>query len=111
MFGCGKGEFDKLSSDFVGKIPNTVSYYLKNVSKFNQRSLWVPYASPAVAGDTIEMTIDLRPQTGGQVSFAKNGLDMGVAFSGLSYWGDIYIMFSIGDVNHRIKVVSYTVQQ
>ena len=57
------------------------------------------------------MTIDLRPQTGGQVSFAKNGVDMGVAFSGLSYWGDIYIMFSICDVNHRVKVVNYAVLQ
>ena len=110
MFGCGKGEFGQLSSDFVGNIPNTVSYHLRYGSKFRQGSWWVPYASPAVAGDTIEMTIDLRPQTGGQVSFAKNGLDMGVAFSGLSYWGDIYIMFSILSVNHRIKVVSYTVQ-
>ena len=54
---------------------------------------YVTYGSPAYAGDTIEMTIDLRPFKN-KVSFSKNGVSYGPAFSGLNYWGDVYIMFS-----------------
>jgi hypothetical protein len=39
-----------------------------------------------MVGDTITMTIDLRPYEG-TVSYSKNGLPMGIAFSGLNYWG------------------------
>ena len=56
------------------------------------------------------MTIDLRPFEN-TVSFAKNGLPMGIAFSGIDVWGDVYIMFSVGVVNERIQIGSYEVQE
>ena len=62
-------------------------------------------------GDLITMTIDLRPFEN-TVSFSKNGLPLGIAFSGLNYWGeDVYIFFSIHWVNDRISIVSYEVQE
>ena len=35
------------------------------------------------------MTIDLRPYKG-WVSYTKNGQDLGIAFSGLEDWGQIF---------------------
>jgi len=40
------------------------------------------------------MTIDMRPYQG-TVSFAKNGLPMGIAFAGLHELGDVYIYITI----------------
>jgi hypothetical protein len=34
---------------------------------------------------------------------------MGIAFSGLDDWGDIYIMFSIHYANERFKIIKYEV--
>jgi hypothetical protein len=71
----------------------------------------IDYASPTVSGDKITMTVDLRTYKN-KVSFARNGYDLGVAFSGLNYWGDdIYIMFSIWQINHRIKIIKYEVEE
>ena len=55
------------------------------------------------------MTIDLRPFKN-TVSFTKNGLDMGIAFMGLNYWGsEIYIMVDLWGKGGRIKVTKYEV--
>ena len=55
------------------------------------------------------MSIDLRPYKN-EVSYAKNGVSMGIAFSGLNDWGeDIYIMFTLFDVGDRLKITGYTV--
>jgi hypothetical protein len=57
------------------------------------------------------MTIDLRPYKN-TVSFAKNGLPMGIAYSGLNNWKtDIYIMFSIHNVNSRVRITDYSVEE
>jgi len=54
------------------------------------------YGSTAIAGDKISMTIDMRSFEW-TLSYAKNGLDMGIAHSGFNYWGtDIYFFFGIG---------------
>jgi len=54
------------------------------------------YGSTAIAGDKISMTIDMRSFEW-TLSYAKNGLDMGIAHNGFNYWGtDIYFFFGIG---------------
>jgi len=95
-----------LANEYVGKIPNTVSYHVRWGDKYKGGDS-VDYASPALVGDKITMTIDLRLYKN-RVSFAKNGNNMGVAYSGLNFWGsEIYPMFSILKVGHRIKVLNY----
>lgn len=48
------------------------------------------------------MTIDLRPYKG-DVSYAKNGLPLGIAFGGLDEWeDDIYIIISFFKKSHRL---------
>ena len=89
-------------------FPNTVSYLPQDGSKMVDQNA-SPYASRAYEGDNITMTIDLRTYRG-WVSYAKNGLDMGIAFSGLNDWGtDVYIMFGILYQNHRLKILEYSV--
>ena len=68
------------------------------------------YATPAATGDTVTMIVDLRPFKG-RLSFEKNGRDLDTAYLGLNYWGDIYLMFSIWDVGHMIKVIKYEVTE
>ena len=88
--------------------PNTVSYWTQTGGKCKNIRI-SPYGSRAYEGDNITMTIDLRPFKG-WVSYAKNGLDMGIAFSGLEDWGtDVYIMFGIFNQNHRLKILEYSV--
>jgi hypothetical protein len=86
LIGCGKGQFsDILRTQFVGQFANSVSYATGNGEKHKNGDN-IDYASSAVVGDTITMTIDLRAYEG-TVSYSKNGLPMGIAFSGLNYWG------------------------
>ena len=54
------------------------------------------------------MTIDLTNYHD-WVSFEKNGNNMGIAFSGLNDWEDVYIMFSIHFAGHRFKISDYKV--
>jgi hypothetical protein len=85
LIGCGKGQFsDILRSQHVGQFANSVSYYTGNGEAYKNNDS-IDYASPAIAGDKITMSIDLRPYEG-TVSYSKNGLPMGIAFSGLEYW-------------------------
>ena len=110
MIGCGKAQFtDTLRNQYVGHFPNSVGYYTHNGEKYKNGDN-IDYSSGTNAGDTITMTIDLRPFEN-TVSFAKNGLPMGIAFSGIDVWGDVYIMFSVGVVNERIQIGSYEVQE
>ena len=109
MFGCGKAQFSStLRSQHVGQFDDSVSYYTSNGYKHKNGDA-IDYSSPAMAGDTITMTIDLRPFRN-TVSYAKNGLPMGIAFSGINVWGDVYIMFSLAHINERIQIVSYEVE-
>ena len=92
----------------VGYRGNSVGYRVPSGTKVINGDD-IAYASPAIAGDTISMTIDLRPFKN-TVSFAKSGRDMGIAFMGLNYWGrDIYIMVDMWGRGGRIKVTNYEV--
>ena len=89
---------------------NVVSYFTINGNKCKQYDQ-VTYASRAFEGDNITMVIDLRPFKK-RVSYTKNGLPLGIAFGGLGDWGDnVYIMFGIHYVNHRLKIVEYEVEE
>jgi hypothetical protein len=66
----------------------------------------VDYATPALAGDYVTMIIDLR-ENFDSLSYEKNKLPLGVSYSGISEWGDIYIMFSIHWAGHRVKITNY----
>jgi hypothetical protein len=112
VFGCGQGfKSDILTGKFCGQVtlPKTVGYSPWQGLKLRNND-YIPYGPPSTAGDTITMTIDLRPFKN-TVSFAKNGLPMGIAFAGLNNWDtDIYILFSIFNVNDRIRITGYSVE-
>jgi hypothetical protein len=55
------------------------------------------------------MTVDLRPYKN-EVSFARNNLPLGIAFSGLNDWKDLYIMVTIFWKDARVKIIDYFVQ-
>ena len=109
--GCGKKNIDlMMTKGDLFEYPNTVFYSTVHGMKYRDKT-WADYASRSYAGDNITMTIDLRPFVG-EVSYARNGLDMGVAFSGLNDWGtDVYIMFSLHVLGHRLDIVDYSVQE
>jgi hypothetical protein len=46
-------------------------------------------------GDFVTMKINLQ-RDGMNVEFFKNSVSMGMAYGGLSDWGDIYIGLSLG---------------
>ena len=48
-----------MSRQFVGQIPNTVSYYADNGRKHKAGDS-VEYAEKSMQGDTVTMIIDLR---------------------------------------------------
>lgn len=55
-------------------------------------------------GDTVTMIIDLREDEK-LVKFEKNDRPLGIAYSGLDDWGNIYIMFSIHWVGQKFKIL------
>lgn len=67
------------------------------------------YTNPFVEGDNITMTIDLRPFKC-DLSYARNGLPLGIAFGGLEDWRtNLYIMVTLFGLNDRIKITGYRV--
>jgi len=54
----------------------------------------------------VTMIIDTREDYD-SVSFERNKMPLGVAYSGISEWGDMYIMFSIHWAGHRLKIADY----
>ena len=109
-FGCGKADLGSLRDYFPRKTTTSVSYATWIGKKYSNGDD-VDYGPAAVAGDKISMTIDLRPFKK-TVSFAKNGVSMGVAFGGLHFFGDeIYIMAAIKRVGHRFRITEYVVEQ
>jgi len=56
------------------------------------------------------MTVDLRSYIN-EISYFKNGLPLGIAFSGLNDWKDLYIMVTLVYVNDRIKITGYSVEE
>ena len=109
IIGCGKGgNLSTMPNTVVGYRPNSVGYRVPFGTKLINGDS-DDYATPANAGDTVSMTIDLRPFKN-TVAFAKNGIDMGIASMGLNYWGrDIYIMVNLWAKGGRIKVTNYEV--
>jgi hypothetical protein len=111
FIGCGKGPIkDALRFRYVGSIPETLSLEVHSGEKYNYEASRIDYSSPAVQGDIITMTIDMRPYKN-SLSFAKNGLPMGIAFSGLNSLGDVYIMFSLHWIGNRLKITDYEVEE
>jgi len=111
MIGCGKlPDLSYMSSRYIGQFANSLGFHTISGFKYNNGLLPTAYSSATAAGDKITMTIDLRPFKK-TVSFAKNGLSLGIALGGLNFWGDdIYIMVGIFMPGHRIKVIDYQVE-
>ena len=105
QFGLGCANINKSNGQYI----NHLSYGVNNGLKW-KNGFGLDYASAAIAGDKITMTIDTRPFQY-TLSFAKNGLDMGIAFSGLNLLGEdqIYIIIWMNKVKDRIKIVDYKV--
>jgi hypothetical protein len=59
LFGCGIKTPSLIGNQYVGQLPNTVSYYTYNGEKY-KNSDNIDYATPALAGDYVTMIIDLR---------------------------------------------------
>ena len=57
------------------------------------------------------MMVDLRSEEY-SLSYAKNGLDMSVAFGGLNYLGEkeVYMIIWLNKVGHRIRIIDYEVK-
>ena len=105
----GKKNIPKLQS--IGNpyfIPENVGIWGPSGTKYTNQN-HIPYTAPFYEGDNVTMTIDLRPYKN-CVSYAKNGLDLGIAFQGLGEWGtDIYIMLFLYGKNTRLKIIDYRV--
>jgi len=56
------------------------------------------------------MIVDLRSYTN-EISYFKNGLPLGIAFSGLNDWKNLYIMVTLHLLNCRIKITDYSVEE
>jgi hypothetical protein len=82
-----------------------LSYFTENGEKYNNKDM-VDFGTPSIQGDNVTMIVDLR-ENFDSVSYEKNGLPLGVAYSGISDWGDIYLMFSIHWTGDRVKVTKY----
>jgi hypothetical protein len=52
------------------------------------------------------MIIDTRKKYN-SVSYERNKLPLGVAYSGISTLGDIYMMISFHWAGHRLKIVDF----
>ena len=87
-FACGQKDVEAMRKfGNTWSFPNIVLYHPPNGRKYiNMDPNGIEYGSTAMEGDNITMTIDLRPYHN-EVSYSKNGLPMGIAFSGLNNWG------------------------
>jgi hypothetical protein len=106
--GVTKKDLSQLAKGDPCVMANTVAYYTPTGNKC-KGSDQAAYSSRAYEGDNITLTVDTRPYKY-EVSYAKNGLPMGISYSGLDEWGDdIYIIFAIHYVEERITLSDYTV--
>ena len=69
-----------LTTQYPGQTSTTYSYFGRDSQKVNNGS-FVSYGQSFTVGDTIGVAFDA---TGGTLSFYKNGVNLGVAFSGIS---------------------------
>ena len=108
-FGVGERDINILKSK--GNIyyhPNVVLYSCGDGQKYVYQD-GSDYSTRCSEGDNVTMTVDLRAYKN-EVSFARNGLPLGIAFSGLNDWKDLYIMISIFLKDTRIKITDYSVE-
>jgi hypothetical protein len=86
-FNIGVGERDINIIKSTGNIyylPNAAFYCCGDGQKYvRQDEGGSGYSTPCSEGDKVTMTVDLRPYKN-ELSFAKNGLPLGIAFSGLN---------------------------
>lgn len=64
----------------------------------------VPYSSVWAIGDTIGLHLDLEV---GTLSFTRNGVDLGVAFSDIKTLGEVYPVFGAGGGNARSAIINF----
>ena len=86
MLGCANMPDLSYVKRILGTWPNSHGFHTVDGNKYNNGLLPpIPYAAPTKEGDNITMTIDLRPMQK-TVSYAKNGVSLGVATGGLNFW-------------------------
>ena len=82
IFGLSRNP-DTYLAQYLGYYANTWGYYLNNGKKYNSATS-TAYGSTATAGDVIGIAFDADA---GTLTFYKNNVSQGVAFSGLSPLG------------------------
>ena len=103
MIGCGKDLSDLLSTQHVGQFPNSVALSTLTGKKYKNGQP-VDYISSVGYSDTVvTLTIDLRPFES-TVSYSIDRSYKGIAYSGINYWGDVYVMFSLKNVGSKISI-------
>ena len=83
VFGLSRNP-DTYLGQYLGYYNNTWGYYLNNGKKYNNLTA-TAYGSTATAGDVIGIAFDADA---GTLTFYKNNVSQGVAFSGLSPLGN-----------------------
>ena len=103
MIGCGKDPSDLLSNSARRIIPQLRrSQHLTGKKYKNGQP--VDYISPVGYSDTVvTLTIDLRPFES-TVSYSIDRSYKEIAYSGINYWGDVYVMFSLKNVGSKISI-------
>lgn len=89
MTGFGKSTASIANTDYVGKDANGWGYYNSTGNKYNTGSS-AAYGATYTTGDVIGKCLDLD---NGTISFYKNNVFQGIAYTGIS--GTIYPMSSI----------------
>ena len=98
VIGIAKGNHVIANDKYVGQDPGGYSYNGQNGQKINNSS-GSSYGSTYTAGDVIGIAFDAD---NGTLSFYKNNIDQGQAFSGLT--DEYYFAFSIRDTGYTHSV-------
>ena len=102
-FSLGVATVDPLT----GQVATALAFHTKSGKKVVYGD-HVDYSTPCITGDSIKMTINMLPNVW-TLSFARNGLDLGVAFSGLNRLGQVFILLGLAVPGERIKITDYQV--
>ena len=102
-FSIGVATVDTLT----GQVATALTFHTKSGKKVVYGD-HVDYSTPCIAGDSIKMTINMLPNVW-TLSFARNGVDLGVAFSGLNRLGQVFILLALAVPGERIKITDYQV--
>ena len=96
MFGAGNlPDYSALNGAYVGGWANSIGFHTINGAKYMHGVGASSYSSATTTGDNITMIIDLRPFKK-TVSFAKNGVPLGIIIGGINLWKpEVYIFAGI----------------